>query len=80
MKINDLVEVHFYYGLAPRPVKLVGRIDGFETGAFSKDEAVYVTVLPEYSHLIFENPVTVLGDRLSYPGGKPAIDDPLNYL
>lgn len=80
MKINDLVEIHFYYGLAPRPVTLIGRIDGFEGSKFSLDEAVRVSVLPEYSRLVADNPVTVLGDRLSVVGGEPMIGDRLNYI
>lgn len=65
MEINDLVKVSDYYGTAPHPVTLVGRIDSFEKTKWSVNHAVNVVILPEYSHLIEHNPVTVLGDRLS---------------
>jgi len=64
MKINDLVEVNPYYGVFPE-VSIIGRIDGFENGIFRKDEIVYVSALPEYHFLVRENPITVLGDRIS---------------
>lgn len=66
MQINDLVKVEGYYGLLRYPVNLVGYVDSFENGYFSEDEAVCVTVLPDFQHLIADNPITVLGDRLQW--------------